>query len=205
MKLSKNYYIEGKIFQKGTKLKIVSKFMESYLQDIESALYRISSLLHDNDINFTIIGGVANNIYSNNPRTTEDIDILVSDKDRDKMKNLPIGFIRDRTGNGRSFNFHGPKAQIDVVYSGEKAGSNRGIDYLEPNEITIFHNSIPFIDLEDLVQVKLSAGEYGNRFKDFGDVQELIKSNNLDRLYARNNNFRDDLILIYEQIWDKTL
>lgn len=182
-----------------------SFFMESYIKDLEKALASLTIILKNNNISFTVIGASARNYYSKSTRTTDDIDILVDIKDKTKMESLPIGFIRDISqGRARVFSLHNPKTKIEVLYSGEQAGNKQGIVYEDPHLISNAINNIPFITLKDLIRYKLSSGFYGNRYKDYGDIQDLIRDNSLPKNYGEINNFREDLLLLYEDLWEKT-
>lgn len=181
--------------------KYKSQFMESYIKDMWKVIKELSSILKQKGINFTYIGGVARNQYKY-PVTTEDIDILVDKKDLDKMKNLPIGFIKELSnGRAKSFQLHDPKTKIDVIYTGEISGDGiKGLKYINPEKISKKINGESFITLKNLIMYKLSSGLYGHRYKDFGDIQGLIKANNLPENYA--DDFRTDLKKKYIEIWN---
>jgi len=180
----------------------MSRFMESFIKDLEQAKQAIVKLFDEYDINFCFIGGVARNEYGS-PRTTEDIDILVDGSDKEKVKQLPIGFIRDLSnGRGRVFSLHDPKTKVEVLYSGEDfAGNKEGVAYLPPNVIS---NKEHMIYLSDFVYYKLSAGLYGKRYKDYADIQDVIRINRLSLTYAKDNNFREDLVALYIDLWKET-
>jgi len=175
--------------------KINSLFMDSFSKELNNSLEAIYNLFTEYSISFVFIGGAARNQYAPS-RITEDIDILVNFYDLDKIKNLPIGYIRDLTGNSRSLKLHNPETMIDVIYTGEVAGDQRGIIYYIENINYI--DKLPFLSLENLIRFKLSAGLYGNRLKNFGDVQDLILANGLNRDFAKN--FRQDLKDKYNEI-----
>lgn len=202
--LSKDYVIEDDIVRKHSTLKIYSTFMESYNKELNKSKKEINKVLSRYDISYIFIGGIARNEYTS-PRTTEDIDILVAKEDMKKVKDISIGYMRDITGNGKMFNFHNNdnKVKLEILYSGEYAGDPRGIEYLDPDIISEMHqDGLKYITLKDLIRYKLSAGIYGNRYKDFGDIQDLIKTNKLSFNYA--NKFREDLKEKYQQIWKET-
>lgn len=187
---------------KSAKKYVESHFMESFIQDLKKSVISLTKLLKDYGINFTIIGGGARNEYGPN-RITEDVDILVDIKDKDKMLDLPIGFIRDKSnGRGKVYSLHEPQTKVEVIYTGEKAGDKRGITYIDPSKVSEEHYGVPFLTLKSLIEYKLSSGIYGKRMKDFGDIQDLISYNSLPKEYAINNNFRSDLANKYEEIWD---
>lgn len=184
--------------------KYQSLFMESFIKDIKDSLLAIKNIFDMKDIKFVVIGAASLSAHGYN-RLTEDIDVLVKIEDKEKILNLPIGFIRDKTKRGKTLYLHQPKTQIDVLYSNENAGSNDGISYHLNRKDIIEIDGIYYPKLYKLIEIKLSSGIYGKRYKDLGDVQELISLKKLDRNYARNNNFRSDLISKYEQIWDGDL
>ena len=178
-----------------------SQFMESYIRDLWASLENLTSILKKNNINFTIIGGAARNQYKYF-KITEDIDLLVDVKHREKMLNLPIGFIRELSkGRGKRYSLHNPKTDIDVIYTGEKAGSEESnIPYENPKKISNVIQGIPFLSLENLIKYKLASGIFGHqRFKDFDDIIELIKRNKLPKNYC--DNLRSDLKDKYIELW----
>ena len=176
---------------------VESAFMESFIRDTEEAKNAIRKLLTDNNISFVFIGAAARNEYAST-RTTEDIDLLIRKEDKEKLKRLPIGLIRN-VSNYRVFSLHNPKTKVEVIFSGEKAGSNKGVEYEDPSKLDNGNNTLT---LESLVMYKLSSGKYGNRYKDFGDIQDLIIQNKLPIDYA--DSFREDLKEVYRQIWSET-
>lgn len=182
--------------------RIESAFMESFIKDQNENMKIISKVLKQNDIDFCFIGGAILPEYGYN-RTTEDIDILISKSDKDKFLKLAGTYLKRKFKDAqKSFYWNNPKIQIDIIYSGDKAGDmTKGIEYKEPYEIDMVKNSIPKLTLENLIQYKLCSGLYGKgRLKDFGDVQQLIIINDLDKEFA--NSFRKDLKNKYIEIWE---
>lgn len=178
-----------------------SYFMETHLNELNQAMRNITALLKKNKINFCFIGGATLKEYDY-IRMTDDIDILISKKDKSKFKKLENEYYISPQGNLGPYEWIRPQIDLDVMYSGNFAGDKRGIPYKEPNEISHLSGSLPILDLEYLIQYKLSAGIYDNRLNDFGDIQKLIKINNLPFDYA--DNFREDLKNKYIEIWKLT-
>ncbi|MGA2433949.1 MAG: hypothetical protein ABSG25_01550, partial [Bryobacteraceae bacterium] len=112
-------------------------FMESFSSELKRVMRDITELLNKKGIHFCFIGGAAKNIYGS-MRITEDIDILVDKNDKQKMLDLPIGFIREITngrGRGKAFYWNDPKTKIEVIYDGEISGNNtKGLKYKKPEE-----------------------------------------------------------------------
>ena len=180
---------------------IESQFMETFVRDLWKSLTNLTSILNKEKINFTVIGGAARNQYGVSA-ITEDIDILVDVRDKEKMQNLPIGYIRDVSNKkAKVFSLHEPKTKIEVIYTGEEAGSTGSqIYYIDPKKISKKIKNVPFLTLENLIRYKLGSGLYGKgRLKDFADVIELIKANKLSISYA--DSFREDLRIKYVELW----
>ena len=145
--------------------------MESFIKDQWKAIKGISKILKDKDISFTFIGGAARNQY-NYLKTTQDIDILIAKKDIEKIKNLPIGFIKKaRSTTIRNWVMHQPKTEIEFIFEGDISGDGvKGLKFVSPKSLSNNIKGEPFITLENLIKYKLSSGLYGHlRFKDFDD------------------------------------
>lgn len=180
-------------------MKRLNGFLESYISQLNLTKQRIKELLDSYNIPFVFIGGVARNSYIS-ARTTSDVDILVSASDKQKMINLPIGYIRCLSkDSGKRFILHEPKTEVEVMYSGEYAGDNRGITFPEPEYIDNGNN---VMTLKSLVEFKICSYLYANRLKDAGDVQEIILEKHLKRNYG--TDFRKDLKEAYIKLWDMT-
>lgn len=174
-----------------------SVFMESFHKQLYSAMKEIHSFLKKADIEHAFIGGAAVNEY-NYSRMTEDIDLLISQKDRPKIKTLPPGWVRVKSD--KSMSLHEPKTRVDIIYSGEGAGDQRGISYKTPSEIINISSGLPFISLPDLVAYKLSSYLYGQlRDRDRADVIELIQRNRLNKGFLLK--YRDDIRSEYQKVW----
>lgn len=183
--------------------RIESEFMESFIKDLWKALFNLTDILNKEKINFTVIGGAARNQYGF-AKTTEDVGILVDIKDKEKMLHLPIGFIRETSkGRGKVYNLHNPSTKIEVIYTGEEAGrTGSGVVYTNPTKLSNKIKNVPFLSLKHLIRYKLASGIYGvARYKDFADIIELIKANDLKRTYC--DNLRDDLKNKYIELWDE--
>lgn len=174
--------------------------MESFQNDLEKTKKELKRILKMYDIPFVFIGGVARNKYAS-PRMTSDLDILVSSKDKDKLREIPIGYLKCLTKDSlKKFKLHEPKADIEIIFSGEKAGNSLGISFPDPKKIDAGDN---VMTLESLIEFKLCSGIYGKRHKDFGDIQDLIKERKLKKNFA--SKFREDLKIKYEELWEETV
>lgn len=179
---------------------VKSKFMESILSDFRKSLEEIAYLLKQYKIRFCFIGGIVLAFYGYR-RFTEDCDILVDSRDKDKLKNLPIGYIKDISqGRGKVFKLHDPETRIDVITSGEYMGNSTKYKFPDPEGVSDEIGNLPVIDLYDLIRFKIISGIYGKRKKDFVDVEELIKKNSLPE--SLMDKEPDDISQKYIDIWN---
>lgn len=178
-----------------------SQFMIEALTNIKSSIIALNEIMKDFNIRYVIIGGAAVEEYGY-ARFTEDIDILVDIDDKDKLLKVPPGFIKQTTD--RTMWLHSPKIKLEIIYSGDKF-NEKGLTYAKPSEVSELHDNVPFLTLPWLIQYKLGAGAYGDKreYQDYADVAKLISNKSLNRDFAKLNKFREDLVVIYETIYDK--
>lgn len=178
-------------------------FMEKFLKDLENTMRDITKVFNKYGIRFCFIGGAAKNIYGSQ-RTTEDIDVLINKDDKEKLRNIPIGYLRDITdGRLKRFNWH-PDIKLEVIYDGEISGgkSNKGLVYKKPECMTEYKKGLPLLELSHFIQYKICAGTYGasyRQFKDYTDIVSLISEFKLPINFG--DNFRDDVKKVYIKLW----
>jgi hypothetical protein len=168
-----------------------------------SALLKIAAKLDELEIPYAIAGGMALFLHGYR-RFTEDVDILVT---RDGLKRIHesldgLGWVppfaksknlRD-TENG---------VRIEFLVSGEFPGDGKPkpVAFPEPGTVWVEKQGMRVLGLETLLELKLASGLTGaGRFKDLGDVQELM------RLLSLQRNFGDRLDAMvqgkYFELWD---
>lgn len=117
------------------------------------------------------------------PRQTVDVDVVLTHSDYEKFKERLVGSTY-RKGEGAPRRFVDPKTEvaIDVLISGQLAGrtsKNRSVRFPDPSEAEI-HGDLRTVSLARLIELKLVTW----RYKDWGDVVELIRRNNLPESFA---------------------
>lgn len=166
---------------------VISTEMKNHLLEGLSEVENLCKILKEYDVSFCLLGGRSLPFYGYR-RFTEDVDILVSDKDKDKLAKIPPGVLSDHSRiqpfrvwimKDSSNN----KTKVDMLFSSDKAGA--GITFGDPQKISHDVNGIPVINLYDLIRVKISSGLSGNRDEDLKDVRELIKANDLSASYMK--------------------
>jgi len=177
-------------------IKIENKLylLENFIQNLNIALNAIAKVFRNNNIDFCFIGGCAV-IAHNYIRTSDDIDILISVKDMDLFfKLFQENFFYKNPSNESMYLWSNPPYAFDVFYSGLRI-LNSGIRLEEPRNITEIINGIPFLSLYKLIEYKIAT----DRYKDFGDVEQLILVNNLSINFG--DKFIQSIRESYIKIW----
>lgn len=171
--------------------------MEMINNKLKSEIPKICKLFDQKQIDYCLIGGASLPSYKLN-RATEDVDFLVYINDKSKLESLVGTYFKSKSNSKRNLIWNEGNIIVEFLFSGEVSGAGDGLKFEKPEEISENKNGIRIITLPNLIQYKLSSGLYGRRLKDLGDVEELIKLNNLKKDYAGTNKFRNDL----KQEWD---
>ena len=145
-------------------------------------LRELDRRLREASIEYTVIGGLALSAHQY-PRQTIDVDIVLTAADFEKFRQVLEGSVYVRT-EGASRRFRDPDSEvtIDILIAGELAGrrsKNPSVRFPDPSERQM-HGEIPTVSLARLIELKLVTW----RFKDWGDVVELIRRRDLDKSFA---------------------
>ena len=149
---------------------------------VHQTMKRVVNRLAKAGIPYAIVGGMAVNAHRYE-RTTANVDVLLSRQGFDQFCRLFVGKDFDRMP-GRTRRFIDRKNQVGLgilitgLYPG--AGKPGPIAFPDPVESAEVIESYRVVNLVVLVQLKLAA----RRHRDFGDVVELIRFNNLDESFA---------------------
>lgn len=141
------------------------------------SLRALQQRLADAGIDYVVIGGMALNAY-NYSRQTLDVDIVVRESDLEVFKREFVQAAYQRTPNRpRRFIDNQTSVDVDILIAGRIAGDtrkNRDVVFPSPDEAVIV-GDLRTVTLPRLIELKLVTW----RFKDWGDVVELIRRNNL--------------------------
>ncbi len=143
---------------------------------------RLQGGLEREGIEYVVIGAVAMAAHRFR-RATEDVDLCVRPADLARFREKLVGTVYQSV-EGRSRRFYDPQTQVtfDLLLSGELAGhreKNKVIRFPDPSE-AVEIEGLRTVSLERLIELKLVTW----RFRDWGDVVELIRRNNLDEAFA---------------------
>jgi hypothetical protein len=150
---------------------------------VYQTMRRLARRLEKAGISYAILGGMAVNAH-NYRRTTGDVDFLLSapaftefrdkfvGKKYESVPARPLRF-RDRVSG----------VIVDILVTGLFPGSGKPgpIAYPDPEKVSETIDKYQVVNLRTLIELKLAA----RRYRDFGDVVELIRFNGLDESFAR--------------------
>lgn len=134
-------------------------------------------------ISYAIAGGMAVNAHHYR-RTTVGVDLLLNRRGFERFCELFVGRFYDRVpGRGRRFIDRKNHVSIDILITGLYPGTGKPgpIAFPEPTDVSEVIDKAKILDLATLVELKLAA----HRYRDFGDVVELIRFNSLDESFAK--------------------
>jgi hypothetical protein len=145
-------------------------------------LRRLERRLADANIDYAVIGGLALNAY-HYPRQTVDVDIILTAADYQRFRDALEGWGYGQVpGAARRFLDPQTEVTINVPVAGDLAGrrsKNRTVRFPDPAEAEV-RDALRTVSLARLIELKLVTW----RYKDWGDVVELIRRNQLAESFA---------------------
>lgn len=161
-------------------------------------LRALEARLAKSDIPYVVIGGLALNAY-NYQRQTLDVDVAVTAEGFRRFEERFADRYEPRKGATRRFVDLQSEVWVDFLIAGELAGNrrkNRQIRFPHPDEGGL-HNDLRTVSLPRLIELKLVTW----RYKDWGDVVELIRRNNLAENVA--DQVHESVRAAYLQCYDQ--
>ena len=162
-------------------LKEVSLFFQGK-DEVHKSMRRIAKRLERAGIPYAIVGGMA--VFAHNyRRTTADVDVLLTPEGLASFREKFVAKnYRQKEGRPKRFVDKVNNVGIDFLLTGLFPGQGRPgpIAYPQPTAVRQEIEKVQVVNLQTLVELKLAA----RRYKDFGDVVELIRFNDLDESFA---------------------
>jgi hypothetical protein len=141
----------------------------------------VAATFERHQIAYAILGGMAVNAHRH-VRTTGDVDFLVRTESLATIRTLASqGVFTAAPGRTRRFVDPATGIHFDVLITGAFPGNGKPgpIAFPDPTSVAEVKNQLPVVNLKTLVELKLAA----RRHKDFADVVDLIRANDLDESY----------------------
>jgi hypothetical protein len=170
------------------------------LTPIAYTAQKTAQTLKAHGIKCALVGGYAVHLYGY-PRSTNDTDFVVSNKEAAKDVLLMNGF-KAIPGSSMSVKDAHNGVIVDLLQQGAK-DSAKALPYPDPINSTEIR-SIPVIDIIYLLVMKLSSylSSGIRRLKDKTDVVELMQKHDLPRDYLDGSNAPLEIVE-YQSIWDE--
>jgi hypothetical protein len=180
------------------RLKEIDLFFQGK-DEVHKSLRRIVKRLERAGIPYAIVGGMAVNAHKYQ-RTTADVDLLLTAEGLAEFvkRYVTKNYVRkpERT---RQFLDKANDVGVDILVTGLFPGSGKPgpIAYPDPDEVGETIDRYQVVNLATLVQLTLAA----RRHRDFGDVVELIRFNDLDESFLPqlHPSVRSDFIECLEE------
>lgn len=149
---------------------------------VSNALRRVEAAFESRGVSRIYIGRVATNAHGH-ARMTSDIDVCLRPDDLSEfLAALDCTIYAKAQGHMRRIVDHAVGVEIDMIPSGKAVGlrpEQRGLFFPDPDESEM-RAGIAVPTLVRLIELKLALW----RFKDWGDVVELIRAHNLEESFA---------------------
>jgi hypothetical protein len=168
---------------------------------VSEALRQLEANLDSAHVPHIFIGRVATNAYGH-ARMTDDLDVCVRATDMPRCEQaLADAGCASTVGRGRRFLDARTGVTVDLVVSGRTIGpcaEQQTITFPQPEGAEI-HAGIPVPSLARLIEVKLARW----RFKDWGDVVELIRE--LDLPPSFSDQLAPSVRVLYANCWEQRI
>ncbi len=163
------------------RLKEIDMFFQG-TDPVHQTLRRVAEALAGANIPYAVVGGMACNAHRYR-RTTADVDLLLTAAGFAEFRRRFVpGDFEQAPGRSRRFVDRANNVTFDILVTGLFPGSGEPgpIAFPDPAAVSETIDSIRVVNLNTLVELKLAA----QRYRDFGDVVELIRANDLDESFA---------------------
>jgi hypothetical protein len=151
---------------------------------VHRTMNRVAEALETAKIPYAVVGAMAVNAH-NHRRTTGDVDFLLTTNGFDAFRSLVLtGDFERVPGRARRFFDRATGVTFDILLTGSFPGSGKPgpFAFPDPGDVAVTIEGRQVVNLVTLIQLKLAA----RRHKDFGDVVELIRANNLDEAFLES-------------------
>jgi hypothetical protein len=148
---------------------------------VHKTLRRLVKGLEKARIAYAVLGGMALNAHRYR-RVTTDVDVLLTTDGFEEFTRRFVGKGYEQVeGRPRRFTDRKNGVRLDVLLTGLYPGSGQPgpVAFPDPGQVSERIEGIDYVDLPTLIQLKLAA----RRWRDFADVVELIRHNNLEESF----------------------
>jgi hypothetical protein len=166
---------------------------------VHQSLRRLVKRLEKAEIPYAVMGAMALSAHRFR-RTTDDVDVLLTPEGIDEFRRRFVPrYYEPLPKRSRRFVDRTNGVTLDILVAGHFPGSGEPgpIAFPDPTSVREVFQEVQVINLVTMIELKLAA----RRYKDFGDVVELIRCNDLDEFFANrlHKSVRRDFIECLEE------
>ena len=164
------------------RLKEIDMFFQGK-DPVHQTMRRTARRLEKSNIPYAIIGGMALNAHQYR-RTTGDVNFLLNEKGLEEFRRLFVEkYYEPIPGRPRRYCDKANGITIDILVAGRFPGTGKPgpIMFPEPTKVAEVISKYRVANLATLIELKLAA----RRYRDFGDVVELIRVHDLDESFLQ--------------------
>jgi hypothetical protein len=186
----------------GAAIKEASKFLMGE-GVVHQSLQKITKRLEQLGVPYAVVGGLAIAAHGFK-RMTDDVDVLVDPAGLKIVHEAleGLGYVAPFAGS-KQLRDTETSVRIEFLVTGQYPGDGKPkpVAFPDPRDVAVEIDGIRYLNLPTLLELKLASGMTNSgRFKDLGDVQEMIKALKLPRDFAsRLNPFVRGK---FEELWD---
>jgi hypothetical protein len=186
----------------GAAIKEASKFLMGE-GVVHQSLQNITKRLEQLGVPYAVVGGLAIAAHGFK-RMTDDVDVLVDPAGLKIVHEAleGLGYVAPFAGS-KQLRDTETSVRIEFLVTGQYPGDGKPkpVAFPDPRDVAVEIDGIRYLNLPTLLELKLASGMTNSgRFKDLGDVQEMIKALKLPRDFAsRLNPFVRGK---FEELWD---
>jgi hypothetical protein len=186
----------------GAAIKEASKFLMGE-GVVHQSLQNITKRLEQLGVPYAVVGGLAIAAHGFK-RMTDDVDVLVDPAGLKIVHEAleGLGYVAPFAGS-KQLRDTETSVRIEFLVTGQYPGDGKPkpVAFPDPRDVAVEIDGIRYLNLPALLELKLASGMTNSgRFKDLGDVQEMIKALKLPRDFAsRLNPFVRGK---FEELWD---
>jgi len=169
---------------------------------VHTALRKITTKLRELNIPHAVCGGMAL-VAHGYDRTTVDVDILLTPEGLSSVHQQldGLGYVPPFEGSKHLRDVE-TGVRIEFLVAGQFPGDGKPkpVAFPDPGQVSVEIEGVHYLKLPTLVELKLTSGMTNpGRFKDLGDVQELIRALRLPREFRQQLN--PFVQAKYEELW----
>jgi hypothetical protein len=155
--------------------------------EVFQSLRAIAQKLDELGVPYAVAGAMA--MFEHGVRRfTEDVDILISTEGLRKVHKKLVGLgYRPKFAGAKNLRDATTGVSIEFILEGHFPGDGKPkpVSFPSPASVAVEIDGIKFLNLETLVELKLASGlSSTDRAKDLVDVQEIIRSLQLDAAFG---------------------